>query len=107
MPWWRTSGNPHTAGPRHLRRGLAEEGSVHATSLRAASPDSPGGGWVRGQLPWEFRGFTLGGDFEGFRRRSNFDFEEIGQVRQTARIWQVFLSYNPRQGRSHSQCNWE
>jgi hypothetical protein len=55
---------------------------------------------VRAQLPWEYAGFSIGGDFEGFRRKSNFDFAEIGQVRQTARLWQVFLSYNPRQGRN-------
>jgi len=50
---------------------------------------------VRGIVPFMYRGFGAGAEYNFFNRRSEFDFMEVGTVRQRAHLWQVFATWYP------------
>lgn len=55
---------------------------------------------VQGIVPVYWKGYSAGVNFEGYRRTSNFDFRDIGEVKQHATAWEFFVVYNPRSRRN-------
>jgi len=50
---------------------------------------------VRGIVPFMYKGFSAGAEYNYFWRRSDFDIAEIGVVNQRAHMWQAFLTWYP------------
>jgi len=52
-------------------------------------------GRVRAILPFLYRGFGAGAEYEFFHRRSEFDIADIGTVKQRAHILDAFVTWYP------------
>jgi len=84
------------------------EGSYRLQSLHTLNGSNRGGFGsdhvvqvlrVRGLLPFTYRGFTAGVDYEFFHRRSDFEIGDVGVVSQRAQQWQAFVTWNPLRDR--------
>jgi len=51
---------------------------------------------TRAVIPFELAGFGLGVDYEHYRRRSDFDADDLGLVKQHNDLWQAFVRWTPK-----------